>query len=150
MPRWADLFLVPAINVVLAFFVAGLVVLFIGENPIRALQIMLEGALGSDSGLGYTLFYTTSFIFTGLAVAIAFHASIFNIGGEGQAGVAGVGVALVCLTMDQTHWLLALPLAVIGAMAFGAGWAAVPAYLQAKRGSHIVITTIMFNYIAAA
>ncbi|MEO1314086.1 MAG: ABC transporter permease, partial [Pseudomonadota bacterium] len=69
---------------------------------------------------------------------------------EGQAGVAGVGVALVCLTMDQTHWLLALPLAVIGAMAFGAGWAAVPAYLQAKRGSHIVITTIMFNYIAAA
>ncbi|MEM9794013.1 MAG: ABC transporter permease, partial [Pseudomonadota bacterium] len=94
MPKWADLFLIPAINVVLAFLVAGLVVLFIGEDPVRAMQIMLAGSLGSDYGIGYTLFYTTSFIFTGLAVAVAFHASIFNIGGEGQAGVAGVGVAL--------------------------------------------------------
>ena len=114
------------------------------------MEIMIRGALGTDYGLGYTLFYTTSFIFTGLAVAVAFHASIFNIGGEGQAGIAGIGVAIVCLTLDQTHWLLTLPLAVMGAALFGAGWAAVPAYLQAKRGSHIVITTIMFNYIAAA
>jgi ABC-type uncharacterized transport system permease subunit len=37
-----------------------------------------------------------------------------------------------------------------GAALFGAGWAAIPAYLQAKRGSHIVITTIMFNFIASA
>ncbi|NNU78904.1 ABC transporter permease [Halovulum dunhuangense] len=150
LPRWADLILIPAINVLLAFFVAGLVVMFIGEDPVHAMGIMIRGALGSDYGIGYTLFYATSFICTGLAVAVAFHASIFNIGGEGQAGVAGIGVALVCLTLDQTHWLLTLPLAILGAMAFGAAWAAVPAYLQARRGSHIVITTIMFNYIASA
>ena len=150
LPKWADLFLIPAINVLLAFFVAGLVVIFIGEDPVRAMQIMIQGSLGSAYGIGYTLFYTTSFIFTGLAVAVAFHAAIFNIGGEGQAGIAGVGVAIVCLTLDGTHWLLTLPLAIIGAALFGAAWAAIPAYLQAKRGSHIVITTIMFNYIAAA
>ncbi len=150
LPTWADVVLIPAINVFLAFFVAGLVVLFIGEDPIRAMGIMIQGSLGSSYGIGYTLFYATNFIFTGLAVAVAFHASIFNIGGEGQAGVAGVGVALVCLTVDQTHWLLALPLAIMGGAVFGAGWAAIPAWLQAKRGSHIVITTIMFNYIAAA
>jgi len=150
LPKWADLFLIPAINVLLAFFVAGLVVIFIGEDPVRAMRIMIAGSLGSDYGIGYTLFYTTSFIFTGLAVAVAFHAAIFNIGGEGQAGVAGIGVAIVCLTLDGTHWLLAFPLAIIGAALFGAAWAAIPAYLQAKRGSHIVITTIMFNYIAAA
>ena len=63
---------------------------------------------------------------------------------------AGVGVAIVALSLDHTHWLLTLPLAVIAAALFGAAWAAIPAYLQAKRGSHIVITTIMFNYIAAA
>ena len=115
MPRWADLFLVPASNVVLAFFVAGLVVLFIGENPIRALQIMLEGALGADSGLGYTLFYTTSFIFTGLAVAIAFQASIINIGGEGQAYVGGLGVAQVCLRIATVMpWWVIAPLAALG------------------------------------
>ena len=150
MPRWVDLFLIPAINVFLAFLVAGLVVMFIGEDPLHAMRIMIQGSLGSDYGIGYTLFYTTSFIFTGLCVAVAFHASIFNIGGEGQAGVAGIGVAIVALSLDQTHWLLVLPLAVLGAGLFGAAWAAVPAYLNAKRGSHIVITTIMFNYIAAA
>ena len=150
LPKWADVVLIPAINVFLAFFVAGLVVMFIGEDPIKAMKIMLYGSLGSDYGIGYTLYYATSFIFTGLCVAVAFHASVFNIGGEGQAGVAGVGVALACLMLDGTHWMLALPAAIVGGMLFGAAWAAIPAWLQAKRGSHIVITTIMFNYIAAA
>jgi len=59
-------------------------------------------------------------------------------------------VALVCLALPWPHWTLALPAAMIGGALFGAAWAAVPAYLQAKRGSHIVITTIMFNYIASA
>jgi simple sugar transport system permease protein len=59
-------------------------------------------------------------------------------------------VALVCLALPWPHWTLALPAAMAGAALFGAAWAAVPAYLQARRGSHIVITTIMFNYIAAA
>ncbi len=59
-------------------------------------------------------------------------------------------MALVCLSLPWPHWTLALPAATIGAALFGAAWAAIPAYLQAKRGSHIVITTIMFNYIAAA
>lgn len=150
LPKWVDLALIPLINLVLAFFVAGLVVLFIGENPVLAMKILIKGALGWDIGIGYTLYYTTSFVFTGLAVAIAFHASLFNIGGEGQASVAGVGAALVALSLDQTHWLLVLPLAIIAAMVFGAAWAAIPAFLQAKRGSHVVITTIMFNFIASA
>ncbi|MEM6465068.1 MAG: ABC transporter permease [Pseudomonadota bacterium] len=149
IPLWADIGLIPLLNLLLAFFVAGLVVVFIGEDPLRAMQIMLTGALGSDYGIGYTLFYATNFIFTGLAVAIAFHASLFNIGGEGQAAVGGIGIAVVALTLDGTHWLITFPLAILSAAIFGALWAFIPAYLQAKRGSHIVITTIMFNYIAA-
>ncbi len=148
---WIRLFLVPFLNLVLAFVVAGLVVLMIGENPLRALRILLTGALGSSYGIGYTLYYATSFTFTGLAVAIAFHGSLFNIGGEGQAGVAGIGVAVVCLSaVGDTHWVFAFPLAIAGAAIAGAAWAAIPAYLQASRGSHVVITTIMFNFIASA
>ncbi|MCC6006052.1 MAG: ABC transporter permease [Rhodobacteraceae bacterium] len=150
LPRWADLALIPALNLALAFLVAGLVVIYIGESPLRALRIMIEGSLGSAYAWGFTLYYATSFIFTGLAVAIAFHARLFNIGGEGQALVAGVGVALVCLSVDWAHWALALPVAILGAAVFGAAWAAIPAWLQATRGSHVVITTIMFNFIASA
>ena len=150
MPRWADLVAVPLVNLVLAFLVSGLVVLYIGENPIEALTIMIRGAVGSAYGWGYTLFYATNFIFTGLAVAVAFHARLFNIGGEGQAAIGGLGVALVALAVPWPHWLLALPAAIVGGALFGAAWAAIPGYLQAKRGSHIVITTIMFNFIASA
>ncbi|MDT0682435.1 ABC transporter permease [Roseicyclus sp. F158] len=150
MPRWADVILVPVISIILAFAISGLVILGIGENPWDALTTMVSGALGSTYGWGYTLYYATNFIFTGLCVAVAFHARLFNIGGEGQAALGGLGVALVCLAVPWPHWALALPAAILGGALFGAFWAAIPAWAQAWRGSHIVITTIMFNFIAAA
>jgi general nucleoside transport system permease protein len=150
LPRWVDLALIPALNLLLAFLVAGLVVLFIGENPIRAMQLLVAGSLGSSYGIGFTLFYATTFVFTGLSVAIAYHAGLFNIGGEGQAALGGIGVTLVCLALPWPHWIIALPFAILGAGLFGAAWAFIPGYLQAKRGSHVVITTIMFNFIASA
>jgi len=150
LPRWVDWGLLPALNLAAALFVSGLVVLAVGQNPLTAMALLVEGAVGSSEGIGYTLYYTTSFIFTGLAVAIAFHAGLFNIGGEGQAYLGGLGVTLVCLALDDWPWFAVIPLAVFGAAAFGAAWAAVPAWLQAHRGSHVVITTIMFNFIAAA
>lgn len=150
MPKWADIVLIPLISLVLAAFLSALVMLAIGEDPIKALGIMIQGSIGSSYAWGYTLYYATNFIFTGLAVAVAFHARMFNIGGEGQAALGGVGVALVCLYIPWPHWSLALLGAVVVAALFGAAWSAIPAFLQAKRGSHIVITTIMFNFIAAA
>jgi general nucleoside transport system permease protein len=151
LPAWADYGLIPVINLIAAFFVAGLVVLLVGESPIEALTLMIDGAFGSGNGIGYTLYYATNFIFTGLAVAVAFHCGLFNIGGEGQAFIAGLGVAIVCLTFDQVlPWWLTFPLAIVAAATVGALWALIPAWLQATRGSHIVITTIMFNFIAAS
>ncbi len=150
MPKAVEVAVIPLINLALAFFISGLVVLWIGENPFEALYIIIKGSIGSAYGWGYTLYYATNFIFTGLAVAVAFHARMFNIGGEGQATLGGLGAALVCLSVDWPHWLLAFPAAIVGAGVFGAAWAAIPAWLQAKKGSHIVITTIMFNFIASA
>ncbi|MCR8549463.1 ABC transporter permease [Salipiger sp. P9] len=150
MPAWADAVLVPLISILLAAALSAIVILAIGEDPVAAFKLMVDGALMRSSGWGYTLYYTTNFIFTGLCVAVAFHASMFNIGGEGQAMIGGLGVALVCLFIPFPHWSVALLVATLAGAAFGAVWALIPSYLQAKRGSHIVITTIMFNFIAAA
>ena len=150
MPKWAEVILVPLISLMLAAIISALVILAIGEDPVAAVKLMVNGALGSSYGWGYTLYYATNFMFTGLAVAIAFHARLFNIGGEGQAALGGLGVALACLYIPWPHWSLALIGAALAAGLFGAAWAAIPAYLQAKRGSQIVITTIMFNFIAAS
>ncbi len=151
LPNWISYGLLPLLNVVTAFLISGLVVWSIGENPLAALRLLIEGALGRGDAIGFTLFYTTSFIFTGLSVAVAFHAGLFNIGSEGQAYIGGLGAALVALALDRyVPWYVTMPFAVIGAALFGAAWAFIPAWLQAKRGSHVVITTIMFNFIAAA
>lgn len=151
LPGWVDYGLIPLVNLMVAFFVAGLVVLAVGENPLRAAALMIDGAFGSGDGIGYTLYYATNFIFTGLCVAVAFHCGLFNIGGEGQAYIGGLGVAIACLSFDSVFpWWINLPIATILAALSGALWALIPAWLQARRGSHIVITTIMFNFIAAS
>ncbi|HVY98263.1 MAG TPA: ABC transporter permease [Dongiaceae bacterium] len=150
LPRWIEIGVMPVVNLLLALIVTGLIVLAIGENPFAAIGAMASGAFGDLYGIGYTFYYATDFIFTGLAVIVAFHAGLFNIGGEGQAYIGGLGVGIVALTFDHSMatWPI-IGLAILAAAAFGAGWAFIPAYLQAKRGSHIVITTIMFNLLAA-
>lgn len=150
LPRWVDIILLPILNVTLAFIIGGIVVLAVGENPIEAVRIILYGAFGYGYGFGFTLYYTTKFIFAGLAVAVAYHGGLFNIGGEGQAYVGGLGAILVALAIGGLHWALALPLIMIAAALFGGAWAFIPGYLQARRGSHVVITTIMMNFIAVS
>ncbi len=151
LPRWADLVVLPAINLAVALAVAGLVVLLVGQDPAQVLALLIKGAFGSRVGVSYTLYYATTFVFTGLAVAVAFHGGLFNIGGEGQAMMGGLGAALAALALGDhlPAWGM-LPLMVLAAALFGTAWAAVPGALQAWRGSHIVITTIMFNFIASA
>ena len=151
LPRWADLFLLPVVNLAVALLAAGAMVALVGQNPLEVIRVLIHGAFGTERGLSYTLYYTTTFIFTGLAVSVAFHGGLFNIGGEGQAILGGLGTGLVALWLSGTlpAWVM-LPLMVLAGALFGMVWAVVPAYLQAYRGSHIVITTIMFNFLASS
>ncbi|MDH3693947.1 MAG: ABC transporter permease [Gammaproteobacteria bacterium] len=151
VPAWVSVALLPLVNILLAFAISGLIIIVIGEDPLQALNFLIAGAFGSQEAIGYTLYYSTNLIFTGLAVAVAFHTGLFNIGAEGQAYVGGLGVALICLAFDTSlPSFVIIPLCMIAAALFGAAWAFLPGYLQATRGSHIVITTIMFNFIASA
>ena len=150
LPRWAELGVLPLINLAVALLLSGVIIKILGESPWAACKLMLSGALGSQESAGYTLYYATNFIFTGLSVAVAYHAGLFNIGAEGQAYVGGLGTGLVCLWLGECPFWVVLPFAVIAGAVLGAVWAFIPAWLLARRGSHIVITTIMFNFIASA
>ncbi len=150
LPRWADVVLMPIVNLAIALAAAVLVVWAIGQDPAQVMSMLVRGAFGTERGLSYTLYYTTSFIFTGLAVAVASHGGLFNIGAEGQATLGGLGTGLVALWLSQKLPApILLPAMAVGGGLFGMAWAALPAYLQAYRGSHIVITTIMFNFLAS-
>ena len=150
LPRWADLVLLPIVCLAVALLLAAAVVALVGQNPREVIAVLVKGAFGTPRGISYTVYYATTFIFTGLAVAVAFHGGLFNIGGEGQAIMGGLGCGLAALWLAPylPAWVM-LPVMMLSSMVFGMAWAAVPAFLQAWRGSHVVITTIMFNFIAS-
>ena len=158
--------LFPLIAVAAAFLVGGIVVLLVGDNPLKVYGLLIGSALSWPDGIGVTLFNSTPLIFTGLAVAVAFRCGLFNIGAEGQLYVAAFATAWVSIKLGGTvvdvfgkpvdySWaslpgVALVPLAVLTAIIAGAAWGAIPGVLKARFGAHEVITTIMMNFIAVA
>ena len=139
--------LFPVIAVLAAFAVGAVLVLLIGDSPLETYRLLIGSAFIWPEGVGYTLFYATPLIFTGLAVAVAFRCGLLNIGAEGQLYVAAFAAAWVGIEGGAAGVLL-LPLCCLAAVAAGALWAGIPGILKARFGSHEVINTIMMNFIA--
>jgi len=140
----------PLLAVITAFVIGGILVLIIGDDPIQTYKLLLGSALSWPDGIGYTLFYATPLIFTGLAVLVAFRCGLLNIGAEGQLYVASFATAWVGITFAQySAWFL-VPVCFLAALLGGSIWGAIPGVLKARFGSHEVINTIMLNFIAVA
>lgn len=120
----------------------------IGENPLVVLTSLIHGATGNVSNLGYTLFYATPLIWTGLSVAVAFHAGLFNIGAEGQLYFGALVMTSFALAFPKFPF--AIPLGIIASFIGGGFWGAIAGYLKAYRRNHEVIVTIMLNFISYA
>jgi simple sugar transport system permease protein len=148
--------LFPLIAVAAAFILGGLIILAIGDSPVKVYLLLVSSAFGLFDALGnftfdnwgYTLFQTTPLIFTGLAVALAFKCGLLNIGAEGQLYVGAFAAAWVGITFAKFPGFVLIPIAMIAAMGAGAVWGAIPGALKARFGSHEVINTIMMNFIA--
>src|SRR5205814_8328748 len=93
--------LLPLVAVLCAFAVGALVVLFIGDSPIETYRLLLGSAFSWPDGIGYTLFFATPLIFTGLAVAVALRGGLLNIGAEGQLYVAAFATAWLGITLSK-------------------------------------------------
>jgi ABC-type uncharacterized transport system permease subunit len=142
--------LFPLCAVAAAFGVGALLVLAVGDHPVLTYELLIGSALTWPDGIGYTLFYATPLIFTGLAVAVAFRCGLLNIGAEGQLYVAAFVTAWVGITFAGLPALALVPLCFLAALASGAAWGAIPGVLKARFGAHEVITTIMLNFVAVA
>src|SRR5438876_144440 len=139
----------PLIAVIAAFVVGGIVVALIGDDPIETYRLLIGSALSWPDGIGYTLFYATPLIFTGLAVAVGFRCGLLNIGAEGQLTIAAFATAWAGISFaNMSAWIL-IPLTCLAAIFSGALWGTIPGVLKARFGSHEVINTIMMNFIAA-
>lgn len=125
----------------------GLLMLMIGENPIRGYGALLQGSLMSLERCGNMLATATPLIFSGLSVAVAFKAGLFNIGAAGQMLIGGFCATAVGLSLNWPKFAL-LTAMVLTALASGATWAFLPGWFKARYNVHEVVSTIMFNWIA--
>jgi ABC-type uncharacterized transport system permease subunit len=130
--------------------VAALLAGLAGEEPLAVLGILARSAFGSRFGIGYTLYYATPLLFTGLAVALPYRAGLFNIGAEGQLLVGAAAVAAAGIHLAAWPAALAWPAGLLAGAAAGAAWGLLAGWLRARRGAHEVIVTILLNIVAGA
>lgn len=143
--------LVPIFAVLLALIFSNILILLYGESPRYIYGLLIEGTLMNAYGIGQVIFKTTPLIFSGLAVAFAFRAGLFNIGGEGQLYMGAFVTALVGLALPaSTPAFLAIPICILAGFAGGAVVGFIPGFLKARTGANEVINTIMLNFITMA
>src|SRR5262245_37416790 len=140
--------LFPVVAIFAAFLVGAIVIAAIGDDPIQTYRLLIGSALSWPDGIGYTLFYATPLIFTGLAVAVGFRCGLLNIGAEGQLTVAAFATAWAGISLANSPAWILIPVTCLVAVLSGAAWATIPGVLKARFGSHEVINTIMMNFIA--
>lgn len=143
-----EVILLPIVSVLAALLVGAILILFVGENPIKVYTVFFKNSLFSVTGLGYTMFYATPLIFTGLSVAFGFRCGLFNIGAEGQLYIGAMAVTLVSFWLGDTTAWVTIPVCFLVAFLSGGIWGGIPGFLRAKFGGHEVINTIMMNMIA--
>jgi ABC-type uncharacterized transport system permease subunit len=153
---------VPVLTALLAFLLGGVAVLMVGKDPISTYEAIWRGTglqwifpwtTGEDRELAalnlqQTLIITTPLILTGLAVAFAFRAGLFNIGGQGQYIVGSIAAVWVGSELSGMPGFLHIVLAILAACLAGAVWAGIAGALKATVGANEVVSTIMLNYTA--
>jgi len=157
MARVRSVATMPALSILLALLVAGLLMIlssplvkgrFDPLLPIVAYAALISGAFGSVNGLVQTVVSAAPLILAGLAVGIGFKAGLFNIGAQGQFLTGAVAAAAVGVGLAEAPGIIAIPAALAAGMAAGALYGFLPGFLKAYTGAHEVVTTIMLNYVA--
>lgn len=138
----------PLLALAVALAASALVIVLAGGHPGVALAAMARGAFGSAEAWSEVGVRTCPLLLTGLAVAIAFRAGIWNIGAEGQLLVGAVMVAWLGSHVGGWPAWLATTVVLAAAALGGAAWAGIAGVLRTTRGVDEVISTIMLNFVA--
>ncbi|MDX1663880.1 MAG: ABC transporter permease, partial [Candidatus Promineifilaceae bacterium] len=139
---------VPVVAILLALLIGAIILIVSEASPLEAYAALYDGAFGDSRALQRTLEKATPLIFSGLAVAFAFKAGLFNIGAQGQLLFGAVTAAALGFMIEGLPPLIHAPLALTGGALAGALFGAIPGALKTYTGAHEVITTIMLNYVA--
>ena len=147
--RWLESLSTQLLTLLAAFAFAGavgsIIIIAYGESPLKVYDTVWRFGTSRPQDFARVLVNATPLIFSGLAVAVAFKAGMFNIGVEGQYIVGMMTASVAAVTLDSLPAFLLLPAVILAAILGSMVWAAIPAVLKVKTGAHEVVTTIMLN-----
>jgi general nucleoside transport system permease protein len=146
--KLAAALIAPVIAVVVSFVIGAVLIALLGRNPFEVYQILLEGGLSGWPNLSVTLQMTTPLLFTGLSVAIAFRAGLWNIGAEGQMLIGALFAGVAGYAFAGLPTIIHLPLCIILGFVGGLLWASIPALLRVYLGVNELVVCLMLNPIA--
>jgi simple sugar transport system permease protein len=140
-----------ALPVAGALLASALVLLAVGIDPVDYYAIVLERGLLTWRGLTESAIRSAPLVLLAASLMVSFSAGLWNLGGDGQFLLAAVAVSAICPPLDAAAgpWV-ALPAGLLVALAAGAAWAALPAFLKAWRGVNEIITTLMMSFLGAS
>lgn len=144
---WRDVS-VPITAIILAGIIGSIILWLSDANPWEAYTALYRGSFGSAAAFGRTLEKATPLILGGLAVAFAFKAGLFNIGGQGQLLLGAILAGAIGFALTDLPFIVHMPLALLIGSLAGALFAAIAGALRTYTGAHEVITTIMLNFVA--
>jgi ABC-type uncharacterized transport system permease subunit len=128
------------------FAAAAAFLMIAGKNPLEALIVLFQSTLATPEGFSEVVVRSVPLTLTGLGIAVAFRAGVYNIGGDGQFIVGTIATAAVALCPPLGAF--ALPLALLAGFVVGGLFAGIPGELRARFNASEIIVTIMLNYIA--
>ena len=148
-PRWLVV-AVPVGSVVVAFLIAGIVLLATGHDPLSTYRQLFDAGFIQTGSLNQTLITSTPLAFTGLAAAAAFRMKLFNIGAEGQMYMGAITGAAAGLYLGGRGGPSAFAIAAMVVMGClgGSAWALIPGILRAFLKTNEILTSLLLNYVA--
>lgn len=155
LARWArhargvaSTVLTPIAAIIAALLVSGLILLVSGYDPVKAFAAMWQGAFADLRTITELLIKATPLILIAAGLAVAFRASIWNIGAEGQFYAGAVASTAVGIYLGDLPAIALVPLLLLAAIVAGALWGMLAGWLKVRFGASEIVTTIMLNYIA--
>lgn len=139
-----------SVSIAVTLIITTLLLLLLGKNPFEIYGIMFSDIFASGYGLGQVLFKTTPLIICGCGLAICFHASLFNIGAEGQLNAGSFVIGLIAYYWSWMPFYILIPIALLGGFIVSGSIGLIPAIIKIKKGVSEVITTIMLNFVVLA
>lgn len=137
----------PLLAVVIGLLTGALVIAAVGESILGTYQEMWKGAFGSFYFLTSTLARATPIMLIALGLSLAFRAGVFNLGAEGQMVLGAVSAVLVSIYLPAPG-MIKIVAGMFAGMAVGGFWALLPGFMEARFRIPLLISTLLFNYIA--